>query len=322
MQTVETDCCADCSVPLSDTGEELVCPRCGAVRDKTVTEVGLSPRPSVFGRPRLGSYMGSRWGTMKERSSSGISGSQSGYLHMKAISDFAGRDDGADVECAKMIERVAEKLGLPRFVTLQAAAIARKVVANPPRGRRLNVAEISAYSLVAASRVEGVLSASVREILRAHAMLGRKVTTSAIIQLSLESPVKTYARGPEDYVTRVVGRLSLNQGLSRRLEQEKVPRTAYFVDLLTLALELLRATDRVSMEGRRPCALAAAAVYSAEVCLSLLERRKRRVTQKELADCGDTSEYTVREQCASLFAPPLAKIGESARLALTPRSRR
>ncbi|MDG6988805.1 MAG: hypothetical protein JRN21_05700 [Nitrososphaerota archaeon] len=320
MQNVEADCCAHCSVPLSDTGDELVCPSCGEVREKTVVEVGLSPRPSVFGRPHLGSYMGSKWATMKERSSVGVSGSQTGYLHMKAVSDFAGRDDGPEVECAKMIERVAEKLGIPRFVTLQAAAIARKVVANPPPRRRLNVAEVSAYSLVAASRVEGVLSASVREILRAHAMLGRRVTTSAIIQLSLESPVKTYARGPEDYVTRVVGRLSLNQGLSRRLRQEGVPQTAYFVDLRTLALELLRATDRVSMEGKRPCALAAAAVYSAEVCLSLLERRKRRVTQKELADCGDTSEYTIREQCASLFAHPLAKIRGSAKLVLTPRS--
>lgn len=236
---------------------------------------------------------------------------------MKLVSDFAGKDEGAAADCGKLIERVAEKLGIPGFVALQAAAIARRVVASPPKGRRLNVAEVSAYSLVAASRVEGVMSASVREILNAHAMLGRKVTSSSIIQLALESPVRTFARRPEDYVTRVVARLTLNQGLAVRLGREGVLPTAYFNNLRALALELLGSGDRVSMEGKRPCALAAAAVYSAEVSLSLLERRRRRVTQKELACCGDTSEYTIREQCSSFFTPPLAKIGESAKRALS-----
>ena len=309
MQSLETESCPDCSVPLLDAGDELACPSCGLVKEKAVLYAGPGSNPGPrLGPQPLGSFMGTMWGTRAERATSGIAGSKRSYGYLKTVSDFTGREKGSEVECAKLIERVSEKLALPRFVGIQAATIARKVLGSARTKRRMTVAEVSAYSLVAACRIEGVTSSNVREILSAHAALGRKVTTSSIIQLSLASPVKTFAKGPEDYVTRVLARLSLNPGLDARLEKAGVPKAAYFNAVRSLALDLLSRCDRVSLAGRRPCALAASAVYSAEAALSAAEARRRRVTQREMAECGGTSEYTIREQCAMFFTPSLAKL--------------
>jgi transcription initiation factor TFIIIB Brf1 subunit/transcription initiation factor TFIIB len=137
--------------------------------------------------------------------------------------------------------------------------------------------------------------------------MNSQVTSSSIIQLTLESPVRTYARSAEDYLTRVIGRLCLNQGLERDLKDG--PQAAAFASSLReTASELLRLVPSDSRAGRRPSALAASAVYSAELALSRLEVRKRRLTQRDLAECGDTAEYTIREQCASIFAPVVEEL--------------
>ncbi len=296
MQSLETQSCPDCSVPLLDAGDELACPSCGVVKEKAATCTATGSQPDQrYGPQPLGSFMGTLWGTKVERATKGITGSSRNYGYLKTVSDFTGREKGQDTECAKMIERVSEKLALPKFISLQAAAIARKVLGSARTKRRMTVAEVSAYSLVAACRIDGVTSSNVGEILAAHAVLGRRVTTSSIIQLSLDSPVRTFAKGPEDYLTRVLGRLSMNPNLDSKLAKAGAGKAAYFNAVRSLALDLLSSSDRVAMAGRRPCALAAAAVYSAEVALSMAESRGRRVTQREMADCAGTSEYTIRE---------------------------
>ena len=311
MQSLDTQSCPDCSVPLLDAGDELACPSCGMVKEKAATCTGIDSQPHQrYGPQPLGSFMGTIWGTKVERATKGITGSSRNYGYLKTVSDFTGREKGQDTECAKMIERVSEKLALPKFIGLQAAAIARKVLESARTKRRMTVAEVSAYSLMAACRIEGVTSSNVGEILAAHAVLGRRVTTSSIIQLSLDSPVRTFAKGPEDYLTRVLGRLSMNPNLDAKLAKAGVAKAAYFNAVRSLALDLLSNSDRIAMSGRRPCALAAAAVYSAEAALSMAESRGRRMTQKEMADCGGTSEYTIREQCAMFFTPALAELAK------------
>ncbi|MDG6920509.1 MAG: hypothetical protein JRN59_03175 [Nitrososphaerota archaeon] len=303
--------CPDCSVPLLDAGDELACPSCGMVREKAVMNDGSgSQQGQRLGYQPLGSFMGTRWGTRTERATMGITGSKRNYGYLKTVSDFMGRENGSETECAKLIERVSEKLALPSHVGIQAATIARRVLGSVRTKRRMTVAEVSAYSLVAACRMEGVTSSNAREILSAYAALGRRVTTSSIIQLSLDSPVRTFAKRPEDCVTRVLARLSSNPGLDAKLAKASVSKTAYFSAVRSLALELLSRCDRIAIAGRRPCALAASAVYSAEAALSMAESRGRRVTQREMADCGGTSEYTIREQCAMFFTPSLAALAQ------------
>ena len=302
--------CPDCLGPLVDAVDEMACQKCGVVQVKETVELGPpTPRaPSLSRRELLGSYMGSRRISSRERASRGLSGANSRYEYLKVLSDFAGREEGIEETCGRMVERVGEKLLLPRVVLDQARSIAGVVLASGLRRRRVTLAAVSAYALISACKVEGVNSASVREIIGAHVALGRRVSSSSIIQLSLESPVRTFARRPQEYLSRVMARLSLSRELSEKLRSERVSETVFFHLLRETALEILRCTSAVEMTGKRPCALAASAVYSAELVLSRCESRKKRLTQRELAECGDTAEYTIREQCARIFAPSVEKV--------------
>lgn len=311
MQSIDfAPSCPDCSKSLVDAVDELVCPNCGMVKEKEVTEsaTNVLSKTRISGGLALGSYMGSIGITNEERFSRGVSGSNSKYEYLKLVSDFAGRDEGAAAACARMIERVGEKLFLPRVVLLEAAMIARKVLAVDHPHRRVTMAAVSAYSLISACKVEGVTAVSIMEIIGAHASLGRRVTSSSIIQITLESPIKTSARTPEEYLSRVLARLSMNRGLNEHLAREGVSQTRFFNSLRETAKEVLQLVDEDARAGRRPGALAASAIYSAEAVLSLAESRKRRITQRDLAECGDTAEYTIREQCARIFMPAVERL--------------
>ncbi len=306
MQALEFDpTCPECTTRLVDAGDELVCPSCGRTEEKEAaqTVAELPVVPGIASKNTLGSFMGSKAITSDERHTRGINGVASNYEYLKVISDFAGRNEGSSEACARLIDRMGEKLYLPRVVRLEASSIARKVLEAPHPRRRVTVAAVSAYALIAACKLEGTTSVSIREIIDAHAALGRQVTSSSIIQITLESPVKTYARSAEDYIARVLARLSMNQRLQRHLAENRVQHAAFANALRATATDLLKLIGSEKLAGRRPSALAGSAVYSAELVLSRCEARKRRFTQREVAECGDTAEYTVREQCASLFAP-------------------
>jgi len=311
MQTLDLEIsCPECSVSYVDGGDEMVCPKCGRVRTKLCQDSFPSKGLEHLtpGRLQLGSFMGSMRITPQERASKGITGSNSKYEYLKALSDFTGRAEGPGEACERIIGRVGEKLSLPRVVLEEASAVARTILSSNPCHRRVTLAALSAFSLVAACRVEGVTSVSVREIISAHAALGRRVNASSFIQLALESPVKILPRRPDDYVSRVLARLSWNQRLGDKLRSEGVSQARYFSALRETAKELISRVRPEELSGRRPCALAAAAVYSAEVVLATKESRGRRLTQRLLAECGDAAEYTIREQCANLFTPAVTSV--------------
>ncbi|HYC26686.1 MAG TPA: hypothetical protein VEB67_01535, partial [Nitrososphaerales archaeon] len=284
--------CSECRGPVADLGDELVCQACGVVRPKEVIEGAALGGPQP--RQPLGSYLGSADMTPKERNTKGLS-SNSTVKYLKMISDFAGRDEGTKYTCEKLIERVSEKLSLPQVVTTQAIAISRKVLELKER-RGATVGAVSAYSLIAACKVGGVSSVSIKDVIDMHATLGKRVKSSTLIQLSLVSPIKTRARAPSEYLNRVLAKLTFNGRLLERLQAEGASPSAYRKSLWELSSRILDRADGSLTAGRRPSTLAATAVYAAEVVLARREGRKRRVTQRDLAECGDSAEYTVREQ--------------------------
>lgn len=308
MQSQDYERCVACSKPLLDIGEELVCPGCGAVQEKSVVQVSgvAEGKLPLFGAQPLGSFMGSREMTSAERRSR-VSGDHTRYEKMKLLSDHAARE-GSEADCGRLIERVGERLFLPRVVILQAATVAKKTMAAPHPGRRRTIAAVSAYALVAACKIEGVTSVSIREILAAYADLGKKVRSSAIFHLMLESGEKARVRRPEDYLPRVVAKLSMNKRLRGRLERDAAQGQPYFNRLRSQALDVLRECDSTVLSGKRPCSLAASAVYAAEAILAHRESRRLRMTQRECAACGDSAEYTVREQYTSVFTPVVARL--------------
>jgi hypothetical protein len=169
--------CAECSGELLDLGDELVCRGCGIATEKEVVGTGASRAPVAidFTGQSLGGYLGPPDTGFEERFSKGLVGSPSTYRYLKLVSDYAGREDSALYSCAKMIERVAEKLKLPRLVMAQAVVVARTLLGSGGSRGEVSTATLSSYSVVTACRIMGVSSVSVKEVVEAHRLLGRRV---------------------------------------------------------------------------------------------------------------------------------------------------
>ena len=299
--------CPECSQELLDLGDEIVCSSCGLVGSKEVVDSGSS-RPPVaadFTKQSLGSYFGPS-NSAGSLASGGLPTSNSTYRYLKTISDFAGRDGGASYDCSKLIERVTEKLGLPRIVMAQAIVIGKKLVPLMDTMRQATVATISAYSIIVACKMEGVATASTKDVLQALSSLGRRVKVSSMIQLSLESGIKIGARRPEDYVSTILAKLSGYEEVRKAMEKIREEPSRYMPKLHVLADEILLKIGTDEREGRRPSALAATAIYAAEVMLAEAGQRGRVISQRDVATGGETAEYTIREQYRRLFVPALS----------------
>jgi transcription initiation factor TFIIIB Brf1 subunit/transcription initiation factor TFIIB len=289
---------------------------CGVVRGKEVLETRASKPPLAidFTGQALGGYMGPPDTGFEERFSKGFAGSSSTYRYLKLVSDYSGREDSTVYGCAKLIERVVEKLELPKAVMAQAVVIAKTLLGPKSSRSEVSTAAISTYSIVAASRIMGVNGANVREVIEAHRLLGRRVRTSSLIQLSLNSPYKTSPRRAEDYVTKITTRLQLLPGPARSIPAAGIDPTAYFFSLRCASLEVLRSTSEADRGGHSPCSLAATAVYAAECRLAREANRRKVLTQREIAESGGVAEYTVRELYGRLYREPFPAAAQEATL--------
>lgn len=301
--------CSECSGDVVDLGDELVCRSCGVVTSKEVVEErdGGPPQAIDYTGQALGGYLGPIEYGPKEKFCRGLTSSPSSFRYLKLVSDYAGREDSTVYSCVKLIERVCEKLALPKIVMGQAVVIAKKLFDFKRKEFGISSAALSAYAIITACKIENVTSVGVREVVQAHRLLGRRVRVSSLIRLSIDSPFKMGARRAEDYVARVVGRLSAQGDLERTLMEERVNAAAYFAELREAALEALGRLAESGRGGHSPCALAATSVYAGEVLLSRKDSRRRRLTQREVAECVDIAEYTVREQFGVLFRPAMAE---------------
>jgi transcription initiation factor TFIIIB Brf1 subunit/transcription initiation factor TFIIB len=300
--------CPQCSTLFVDAGDEFVCPSCGVVGDKEVEETrnGRTLVAADFTPQALGSYMGPMEASGRERFSVGFSRTNSTFTYLKTVSDFIGRNDGTLFECTRMVERVCERLALPNIVMAQAVSIARRMLGPRNGRRRTTIAAISAFAIIASCRKAKVGSVSTNEVIEAHRALGRSLRVSSIIQLSLDSEIRMEPRRPEECVARVLARLSVR--MQKEPEDPSRPVVPHLRALQGLAVEILGLAPEDSKAGHRPCALAATAVYAAEVVLARAESRTRTVTQRDVAECGDTAEYTVREQYREIIAPAIPQL--------------
>jgi len=300
--------CSECSGQIIDAGDEFVCQSCGMVTAKEILEGRERKMPQAldYTPHALGGFLGPPEQEYEEQQSPlpppAFPDAASSFKYLKLVSDFAGKGESCVYSCAKMIERVCEKLSTPKIVVSQSMVIANKVFELRKRNE-ITVAAISAYSIITACKIEGITSVGVREVLEAHRALGRRVKATSLIQISLDSPIKTRARRAEDYLTRVIAHLSSNSGLRRRLEEHRMSETVYYNKLYKVAREALSIVEREAMGGHSPCGLAASAVYAAEVALAQLDSRIRFLSQREVAECIGVAEYTVREQYGEIFRP-------------------
>ncbi len=298
------DGCTQCPGRMVDIGEELVCTSCGMVAAKEVIEEAENRTPQAidYTTHSLGSYLGPVDYGYEERFSQGFAKSSSTFKYLKTISDFAYRDGAALYNCAKLMERVCEKLALPRSVVGESVNIAREVMDMRRQRGEVTIASVSAFSIINACKRLGVTSAGVREVMDAHRNLGYRVKASIIIQISIDSPVKTRPRRAEEYLGAVLARLP------RVLIKSGGMPVGYTNRLHEAAKMALEQIDGPSRGGHNPRAVAATAIYAAEVALSEIEQRRKVFSQREVAECIQVAEYTVREQYVEIFKSRMMEI--------------
>lgn len=296
--------CPECAGALLDLGDELVCGSCGTVSGKEVLEAPTRPVTAAdFTSQALGGYLGPLEHGSRERSTRGLSSTHSTFGYLKLISDFAGREETASYACVKLIERVCEKLALPRVVAGQAMMIARDLYRPNGAGTQTNSAAVSAHAIIAACKLARVTTVGVKEVVAVHRLLGRRVKFASLVKLSLASPYRTEARRAEDYIGRVVARLSSSEEFTTYLRERGYLPSMYLAHIRGASLAALGAVDGPRRGGHSPVAMAATAVYAGEAVLANIEGRSMLLTQKALANLAGVAEYTVREQYGRLFRP-------------------
>jgi transcription initiation factor TFIIIB Brf1 subunit/transcription initiation factor TFIIB len=312
--------CANCSGRMVDIDDEIVCSSCGSVRPKEVV-AGAGGGPATtrkahavdYTNHSLGSFLGPIEYDRDESPSKGLSGSSSNFRYLKTISDYSQVDEAGVYPCAKLIERICEKLSLPPGAMGQAIAVSKGLLVIRKQRTGYTIAAISAFSIISACRICGVSSVGVKEVVAAHRALGHNVRPSTLIRMGFDSPVKASAMRAEEHLGRVAARLS-----------ETLPRLGappgYQYRLLHLARRALATLDSSVRGGHSPCALAATSFYAAEIAVSQSESRKRLFTQREAANCVNVAEYTVREQFCELFRPRWDEIYDELRPMLSSQS--
>ncbi len=298
-----------------DAGDEFVCRSCGMVAAKEVVEArgGRTPQAIDYTKYALGGFLGPLEYGYEEKFSRGLSDASSSFRYLKLISDFSGRGNSCVYACAQMIQRVCEKLGLPSIVVCHSMVIARKVLELKKTRNEITAAAISAYSVISACKIESVTSVGVKEVISAHIALGHRLKASSLIQISLDSPVRLPARRPEDYLARVLVRLSSNPRVKSKIREEGINERIYSGRLYDTAKLVLRMVGEEMRGGHSPCALAATATYAAEVALADLDSRPKLLSQRDVALCVDVEEYTIREQYGEVFRGSHRQVCEALR---------
>jgi transcription initiation factor TFIIIB Brf1 subunit/transcription initiation factor TFIIB len=305
-----SEACEECSGRMIDLGDELVCRSCGVVASKEVIEGprGNSVQAIDFTNHALGGYMGpAELSPAAERAAPFGAGSST-LRYLKLVSDFAGKDGGALYTCAKMVERVSEKLNLPGFAVAQAMVLARKLVLLRETQSDISVAAISSYSIITACKMEGITGVGSREVIEAHRAMGRRVKLSNIFEISFQSPVVGRARRPDEFLSSVIAKLSARTQVIKRSTEVGLNQASYFNSLRDAASCALGLVPREAFDGFTPLGLAATAVYAGEVSLARASGRSRVVTQKEVAGTVAMGEYTIREQYGRIFKTIQSKL--------------
>src|ERR1700730_1297807 len=171
--------CPHCSGRMVDVDEEVVCSSCGSVRTK---EVVASPIRGTARRVQAVDYtnhsLGSFLGPMardRDDGTKGFSKSSSTFKYLKTVSDYSQMDQAGVYPCARLMERICEKLALPRGIIGQSITIAKGLLAIRKERTGYTIAAVSAFSIISACRIYGVSTVGMKEIIEAHRALGHKV---------------------------------------------------------------------------------------------------------------------------------------------------
>jgi transcription initiation factor TFIIIB Brf1 subunit/transcription initiation factor TFIIB len=193
-------------------------------------------------------------------------------------------------KCTALIQRISERLLLPKSVTRNAVLLAGRLLfvrkschATPPA--------VAAYSLLYACRSAGVGRVGYKEILVACSDLGYRVTRSQLLRIGIDSSLPMPASNIEDLLGSAIRNLQRNIEVATRIRKRKLDARTYFARLFEVSKEV--AAEHTGTVGSSPRTVAASSVYLAGFRIA-----PRTLMQRETASALSVAEYTVREFCA------------------------
>jgi len=276
--------CPECRADLVSAGEEgseLACSSCGVVVGKAGCVGDGSSSPSVSKNEPLGSYI-----VAVEGDDPSLRGPAFGAAKLNP--NIIGRG-GPLLACSQITERIAERLGLPRSVVLQAELVARKLLPGR-RACRGTIPGISAYSLLYACRSAGIAHISHKDIIAAYTEARYRVGRAQLLRVGIYAPLGLPRSSVEELMKTVLGKLQSSEKVAAKLRKANLDPKAYFARVFELAKEI--AAQTADLWGFNPRTIAAGSVYLASTTVA-----SRIFTQSDAGQALGMAEYTVREFC-------------------------
>jgi transcription initiation factor TFIIIB Brf1 subunit/transcription initiation factor TFIIB len=271
--------CPECNGQLVDAGgdEEKVCSSCGIVFGRA-DGVQYSSAPPANGNESLGSFI--------MRGDSALRGSA--FCQARLRPNVIGRD-GVVLSCSKLLERISDRMMLPKGVIENAVITARRLLPGR-KAYGATVPAISAYALLYACRSAGITHIGYREIVSAYSDAGHRVSNADLLRIGIGSSLSLPHSNLEDLVRAAVRKLQANVEVIERLKEAKLNAHAYFARLFELAKEIAARSSTIG--GLNPRTVATGSVYLANLSIG-----PKMVRQREAAETLGMAEYTIREFC-------------------------
>lgn len=213
----------------------------------------------------------------------------------------------------KSLSRVADLLSLPDGIKDRAAYYYQKMDKKLDNRDITSHLTLMAYGLMLAVR-ESKENAPItlQEIADAFQKLGHRVTSRSIIRQALAVrktlPLSPTKRMSEDYLQRLVSQTITNPAIRLRLRRAGLSIQEYQARLVKYANQLFSKIGIAERGGRNPFIFAVAVVYSSDLLMAKLARRRPILTQRLISKATNAAEYSVRDHYAKLLKKHLLKM--------------
>ncbi len=213
----------------------------------------------------------------------------------------------------RSLSRVADLLSLPDSIKERAAYYYQKMDKKLENSDITSHLTLVAYGLMLAVR-ESKENAPItlQEIADAFQKLGHRVTSRSIIRQALSVkrtlPLAPMKRTSEDYLQRIVSQTINNPVIRLRLRRTALSIQKYQSSLLKYSNQLFSKISIPERGGRNPFIFAVAVVYTSDLLIAKMARRRPVLTQRLISKATNAAEYSVRDHYAKLLKKHLLKM--------------
>ena len=213
----------------------------------------------------------------------------------------------------RSLSRVADLLSLADCVKDRAAYYYHKMDKKLDSSDITSHLTLMAYGLMLAVRESKEHAPiTLQEIAEAFQKLGHRVTSRSIIRQALSvkkkialAPLK---RASEDYLPRIVSQTVNHPPIRLRLRRAGLAVQEYQARLVKYANQLFSRISISERGGRNPFIFAVAVVYSSDLLVAKMAKRRPILTQRLISKATNAAEYSVRDHYAKLLKKHIHKM--------------